>query len=253
MVTDRHDWSERSAALAARRRAGRRAAVRHLLRPPVDRACARRRSRRQPGRSRDGHDRRSSCIRTADDDPLFAGLPRAFPAQATHLQTVLRAPEGATVLAQLARRTTAMPSAGASASGACSSIPNSAPRTCAATCTRGARRWRAKGRARNRWRARSAPRRMRAACCAASCAMRSRCIRASESDEVLLLPPLRLRGRVKHAWRATGARATLRPWRSRRAGRAGEGLRRIRPSLRKTPHDLKTPPPNLPLPSQGEE
>ena len=36
----------------------------------------------------------------ASDDPLFAGLPARFPAQATHLQTVLRAPEGATVLAK---------------------------------------------------------------------------------------------------------------------------------------------------------
>ena len=33
-------------------------------------------------------------------DPLFAGLPTRFPAHATHLQTVLRAPEGATVLAR---------------------------------------------------------------------------------------------------------------------------------------------------------
>ena len=31
---------------------------------------------------------------------LFAGLPDRFPAQATHLQTVLRAPDGATVLAR---------------------------------------------------------------------------------------------------------------------------------------------------------
>ena len=36
----------------------------------------------------------------AAHDPLFAGLPAQFPAQATHLQTVLRAPEGATVLAR---------------------------------------------------------------------------------------------------------------------------------------------------------
>jgi GMP synthase (glutamine-hydrolysing) len=36
----------------------------------------------------------------AGDDPLFAGLPARFRAQATHLQTVLRAPEGATVLAK---------------------------------------------------------------------------------------------------------------------------------------------------------
>lgn len=35
----------------------------------------------------------------AAGDPLFAGLPPAFRAQATHLQSVLRAPEGACVLA----------------------------------------------------------------------------------------------------------------------------------------------------------
>lgn len=39
----------------------------------------------------------------AGNDPLFAGLPNAFPAQATHLQSVLRAPEGATVLARSAQ------------------------------------------------------------------------------------------------------------------------------------------------------
>lgn len=36
----------------------------------------------------------------AQDDVLFGGLPGQFAAQATHLQTVLRAPEGATVLAR---------------------------------------------------------------------------------------------------------------------------------------------------------
>lgn len=35
----------------------------------------------------------------ADDDPLFTGLPVSMAAQATHLQTVLRAPDDATVLA----------------------------------------------------------------------------------------------------------------------------------------------------------
>jgi len=39
----------------------------------------------------------------AHADPLFAGLPARFPAQATHLQTVLRIPDGATVLARSAR------------------------------------------------------------------------------------------------------------------------------------------------------
>lgn len=36
-------------------------------------------------------------------DPLFAGLPTRFPAQVTHLQSVLRTPEGATVLATSAQ------------------------------------------------------------------------------------------------------------------------------------------------------
>lgn len=36
----------------------------------------------------------------AAQDPLFAGLPAQFPAQATHLQSVLRLPDGATVLAR---------------------------------------------------------------------------------------------------------------------------------------------------------
>jgi GMP synthase (glutamine-hydrolysing) len=39
----------------------------------------------------------------AADDPLFSGLPEQFAAQATHLQSVLAAPEGATVLARSAQ------------------------------------------------------------------------------------------------------------------------------------------------------
>ena len=39
----------------------------------------------------------------AQDDPLFAGLPARIPAQATHLQSVLRVPAGATVLAASAQ------------------------------------------------------------------------------------------------------------------------------------------------------
>ena len=35
----------------------------------------------------------------AVDDPLFSGLPACFPAHATHLQTVVRVPDGAAVLA----------------------------------------------------------------------------------------------------------------------------------------------------------
>jgi GMP synthase (glutamine-hydrolysing) len=36
----------------------------------------------------------------SQDDVLFAGLPQRFAAQATHLQSVLRIPAGATLLAQ---------------------------------------------------------------------------------------------------------------------------------------------------------
>ncbi|NDK39455.1 glutamine amidotransferase [Pseudoxanthomonas gei] len=36
----------------------------------------------------------------AHEDPLFAGMPLSFPAHATHVQTVLRPPDGATVLAK---------------------------------------------------------------------------------------------------------------------------------------------------------
>ncbi|GIX37864.1 MAG: GMP synthase [Silanimonas sp.] len=39
---------------------------------------------------------------SAREDPLFRGLPSRFPAQATHLQTVLVPPEGAVVLARSA-------------------------------------------------------------------------------------------------------------------------------------------------------
>ena len=69
----------------------------------------------------------------AADDPLFAGLPMQFPAQATHLQSVLRARQARRCW-RSRRRTPATRSAGASTPGACSSIRNSARCTCAATC-----------------------------------------------------------------------------------------------------------------------
>ena len=132
MVTDRADWSERSAdwlrdaaheglplfgicyghqllahALGgevAYNPAGRESGTVHIdLRPP------------------------------AQDDPLFSALPLKFTAHAPHVQTVagrLRAPR----CWPARRRTTAMPSAGATAPGASSSTPNSPPTTCAATC-----------------------------------------------------------------------------------------------------------------------
>ena len=113
----------------------------------------------------------------AADDPLFAGLPLRFPAQATHLQTVLRAPEGATVLAQ-------------STQDACHAFrwrdrvwgvqfhPEFS-----GTHMRGYVRARhdalaAEGRCAKQVRATSAPRRTRARCCAVSCATRALCTRA---------------------------------------------------------------------------
>lgn len=42
------------------------------------------------------------ALPAAADDPLFAGVPRAFAAHATHLQTVLEPPPGAVVLARSA-------------------------------------------------------------------------------------------------------------------------------------------------------
>ncbi len=43
-----------------------------------------------------------ALLPAAVDDPLFAGLPDAFPAQVTHVQSVLQPPEGAIVLAKSA-------------------------------------------------------------------------------------------------------------------------------------------------------
>lgn len=99
MVTERHDWSERTAAwLRDAAHAGTpmfgicygHQLIAHALGGEVG---ANPRGREmgtvQVQRHADG-----------DDDPLFAGLPQRFSAQATHLQSVLRLPEGATVLAR---------------------------------------------------------------------------------------------------------------------------------------------------------
>ena len=98
-VTDRAEWSERSAQwLGEAARAGMpllgicygHQLLAHALGGQVDYNPAGRESgtielQLQP---------------PAASDPLFAGLPDSFPAHATHLQTVLRTPDGATVLAR---------------------------------------------------------------------------------------------------------------------------------------------------------
>lgn len=98
MVTQRRDWSERSAAwLGEAAQAG----VplfgicygHHLIAHALGGEVGDNPAGREMGTIA------LSVLPQAADDPLFAGLPDAFPAQATHLQSVLRVPEGATVLA----------------------------------------------------------------------------------------------------------------------------------------------------------
>ncbi|RDZ26464.1 glutamine amidotransferase [Lysobacter silvisoli] len=99
MVTDRAEWSERSAAwLREAAHAGMpllgicygHQLLAHALGGEV-------------GDHPQGREMGTVALElhdTAGSDPLFAGLPPRFGAQATHLQTVLRAPDGATVLAR---------------------------------------------------------------------------------------------------------------------------------------------------------
>ena len=99
MVTQRHDWSERSAAwLRDAAHAGMplfgicygHQLLAHALGGEVGDHPA---GREMGTVELDLHPE-------AGDDPLFGPLPAQFAVQATHLQTVLRAPEGATVLAR---------------------------------------------------------------------------------------------------------------------------------------------------------
>ena len=98
MVTDRHDWSERSADwLRDAAHAG----------VPLFGICYGHQLRAHALGGEVGDNPAGREMGTieldlhphAQDDVLFAGLPARIPAQATHLQSVLRAPEGATVLA----------------------------------------------------------------------------------------------------------------------------------------------------------
>lgn len=98
MVTDRLDWSERTAAwLRDAAQAGLpllgicygHQLIAHALGGEV-------------GPNEVGREMGTVRIHLhpqAQDDPLFTGLPALFAAQATHLQSVLRPPAGATVLA----------------------------------------------------------------------------------------------------------------------------------------------------------
>ena len=101
MVTDRLPWSERTAAwLGEAARAGTpllgicygHQLIAHALGGEVG---------DNPG-GREMGTVELEVAPGADGDALFAGLPDRFPAQATHLQSVLRMPEGATLLARSA-------------------------------------------------------------------------------------------------------------------------------------------------------
>jgi len=102
MVTDRHDWSERSAGwLREAAHAGMpllgicygHQLIAHALGGEVG----------DNPRGREMGTVHLDLHPAAAEDPLFAGLPARFPAQATHLQSVLRLPDGATVLASSAQ------------------------------------------------------------------------------------------------------------------------------------------------------
>ncbi|MES2858471.1 MAG: glutamine amidotransferase [Pseudomonadota bacterium] len=98
MVTDRHPWSERSADWL------RDAAHdglpllgicygHHLIAHALGGEVGYNPAGREMGTVQ------LDLLPAAARDPLFSGLPGRFPAQATHLQSVLRLPEGATPLA----------------------------------------------------------------------------------------------------------------------------------------------------------
>ena len=99
MVTERHDWSERSAGwLREAAHAGLpllgicygHQLIAHALGGTVD----------DNPNGREMGTVHIDLHPQAQDDPLFAGLPARFAAQATHLQSVLQPPPGATVLAR---------------------------------------------------------------------------------------------------------------------------------------------------------
>lgn len=101
MVTERRDWSEASAGwLGDAARAGfpvfgicyGHQLLAHALGGEVGDNPA--------GREMGTHE--IELLPAAADDLLFAPLPKQFPVQLTHSQSVLRAPEGATVLARSA-------------------------------------------------------------------------------------------------------------------------------------------------------
>ncbi|TCZ81436.1 glutamine amidotransferase [Lysobacter sp. N42] len=101
MVTDRHDWSETTAVWLREAAHGGlpllgicygHQLIAHALGGEV-------------GWHPDGREMGTVEVQRlapANDDPLFSGLPDRFAAQATHLQSVLRVPEGATLLARSA-------------------------------------------------------------------------------------------------------------------------------------------------------
>ena len=99
MVTDRHDWSETSAAWLREAAHG----GTPLLGICYGHQLLAHALGGEVGNNPNGREMGAVQVErtpAAQDDPLFAGLPDRFRAQATHLQSVLRPPQGAQVLAR---------------------------------------------------------------------------------------------------------------------------------------------------------
>lgn len=98
MVTERRDWSERSAAWL--RDAAE--ADRPILGICYGHQLLAHALGGEAGDNPRGREMGTVDVRlenAANDDPLFAGLPQSFRAQVTHLQSALRMPEGGVLLA----------------------------------------------------------------------------------------------------------------------------------------------------------
>ncbi|MCR6495022.1 glutamine amidotransferase [Thermomonas sp. S9] len=171
MVTEHRDWSERSAVwLAEAAQAGLpllgicygHQLIAHALGGEVG----------DNPRGREMGTVAVERLPEAAADPLFAGLPARFAAQATHLQSVLRPPAGAVVLARNDHDACHAFRWGSSAWG-CSSIPSSARCTCAATSAPVATRCARKAAIRASSKPMCTPRRWPGACCGASCGTRA--------------------------------------------------------------------------------
>ena len=97
MVTDHEPWSERTAGWIPTVMEAQHSAAGHLLRPPTDRVRPGRRGRPEPARPRVRH-RRDHVAGRSPRRSAVRGPARHVCAHASHAQSVLRLPPGATWL-----------------------------------------------------------------------------------------------------------------------------------------------------------